>query len=176
MADRPDVIVVLGAALLPGGRASRALARRVRHAARLFHQGRARYLLVTGGATAGAAATEALAMRDLALAYGVPAERVVVEDRAHNTVENAAYCGRIMAARGWRRALIVTDAFHLPRALFLFRLMRIPASGDAVRDRRDEPAWRWYGAYAREAVAFVKSLLLCLGGRHKHVAHLASRR
>lgn len=173
--DRPDVIVVLGAALLPGGRASLPLRRRVRHAARLFHLGRAPYLLVTGG-TVGGLPSEARVMRDLALEYGVPEERVVVEDQAANTFENAAYCGDVMALRGWRRALVVTDAFHLPRALFLFRLLGIPASGDGVRDRLGEPAWRWYGAYLREAAAFLKSLLLGLAGRHKHVARAASHR
>jgi uncharacterized SAM-binding protein YcdF (DUF218 family) len=175
MAEHHDVIVVLGAALLPGGRVSRALRRRVEHAAGLFHDGRAEHLLVTGGG-AGAPVTEAEVMRAVAVDCAVPAERIVVEDRAANTFENAVYSTRIMVRRGWRHALVVSDPFHLPRALFLFRRMGATVAGDGVRTAPGEPAWRWYGAYAREGLAFVKSVLLFLARHHKRIARSAAGR
>ena len=160
MAAGPDVIVILGAGLGP------ALRRRVAHGARLFHEGKAGQVIVTGGAI-GTRPTEAEAMRALALRHGVPEERIIVEDKATHTLENALYTARIMEDRGWARALVVSDPFHLPRALFLFRRLGIAASGAAVRERCGEPRWRWYGGYVREAGAFATTVLRLLGRRDK---------
>ncbi|MCH7693749.1 MAG: YdcF family protein [Proteobacteria bacterium] len=160
MAAGHDVIVILGAGLGP------ALRRRVAHGTRLFHAGRAGHLIVTGGAI-GTRPTEAEAMRALALRHGVPEERIIVEDKATHTLENALYTARIMEDRGWARALVVSDPFHLPRALFLFRRLGIAASGAAVRERCGEPRWRWYGGYVREAGAFATTVLRLLGRRDK---------
>ncbi len=168
MAARHDVIVILGAGLGP------ALRRRVAHGARLFHAGKAEQVIVTGGAI-GSRPTEAEAMRALALKHGVPEERIIVEDKATRTLENALYTARIMEDRGWARALVVSDPFHLPRALFLFRRLGIAASGAAVRERCGEPRWRWYGGYVREAGAFALSALLLLGRRDKRIAQTKGR-
>ena len=75
MAARHDVIVILGAGL------GLALRRRVAHGARLFHEGKAGHLIVTGGAI-GTRPTEAEAMRALALEHGVPEDRIIIEDKA----------------------------------------------------------------------------------------------
>ncbi len=72
-------------------------------------------------------------------------------------------------------ALVVSDPFHLPRALFLFRRLGITASGAAVRERCGEPRWRWYGAYVREAGAFALSALLLLVRRDKRIAQTKGR-
>ena len=174
MPARHDVIVILGAALGPDGGAGPALRRRVAHGARLFHAGRAGHLIVTGGGL-NTPPTEAEAMRALAVGHGVPEERIIVEDKATRTLENALYTARIMEDRGWARALVVSDPFHLPRALFLFRRLGIAASGAAVRERCGEPRWRWYGAYVREAGAFALSALLLLVRRDKRIAQTKGR-
>ncbi|MCZ6465806.1 MAG: YdcF family protein [Alphaproteobacteria bacterium] len=168
MAARHDVIVILGAGLGP------ALRRRVAHGTRLFHEGKAGHLIVTGGAI-GPLPTEAAAMRALAIEHGVPEERIILEDKATHTVENALYTARIMDDRDWARALVVSDPFHLPRALFLFRRLGITASGAAVRERCGEPRWRWYGGYVREAGAFAATVLRLLGRRDKRIAQTKGR-
>ncbi len=167
--DAPhDVIVILGAGLGP------ALRRRVAHGARLFHAGKAGHLIVTGGAI-GSPPTEADANRAQELKHGVPEERIIIEDNATRTLENALYTARIMEDRGWARALVVSDPFHLPRALFIFRRLGIAASGAAVRQRCGEPLWRWYGAYVREAGAFATTVLRLLGRRDKRIAQSKGR-
>ncbi len=173
--DAPhDAIVILGAALGPGGEAGPALKRRVAHGARLFHAGKAGHLIVTGGGL-GTRPTEASAMRALAVRQGVPEERIIVEDKATRTLENALYTARIMEDRGWARALVVSDPFHLPRALFLFRRLGFAASGAAVLELLGEPRWRWYGAYVREAGAFALSALLLVVRRDKRIAQTKGR-
>ncbi len=169
-----DVIVILGAALGPDGGAGPALRRRVAHGARLFQEGKAEQVIVTGGAI-GSPPTEAEVMRGLALEHGVPEERIIVEDKATRTLENAVHTARIMADRSWVRALVVSDPYHLPRTLFLFRRLGIAASGAAVRERCGEPRWRWYGAYVREAGAFAKDAILFLVRRDKRIAQTRGR-
>ena len=66
-----DVIVVLGAAVWPGGQPSPALQRRILHAVDLWQQGYAVYLLVTGGVGKYPPA-EAAVMQRLAVAHGIP--------------------------------------------------------------------------------------------------------
>ncbi|HLO75740.1 MAG TPA: YdcF family protein, partial [Magnetospirillum sp.] len=86
--DAYDVAIILGARLRQDGSPSAALARRVRRGVQLWHGGRARALLMTGGANS-APVAEARVMRDMAVAYGVMPDHVLTEERARNTIENA---------------------------------------------------------------------------------------
>src|SRR3990172_11669873 len=138
-----DVAVVLGAAVRAGGLPSASLARRVHHAARLVPEGVVTHLLLTGG-IGKHPPSEAELMRRLAEDDGVPASRIVLEERATTTLESAAYCAPIIAARGWRQVLLVTDRYHLPRALIAFRSYGVHARGSVPTDSRGAtPRWRW---------------------------------
>ncbi len=128
--ERFDVIVVLGAAVGVGGGPSAALRRRVAEGVRRLEAGAAPVLLLSGGKGGGGGGrrpSEAEVMRDLALAAGVAEERLVLETESRSTLENARCSARIMRARGWTKALVVTDAVHLPRALLAFRARGIEA-------------------------------------------------
>ena len=52
---------------------------------------------------------------------GIEAERIVLEDQARNTIENAIYCYRIAKPKASEAWLLVTSAFHMPRAVGTFR-------------------------------------------------------
>jgi uncharacterized SAM-binding protein YcdF (DUF218 family) len=161
-----DAIVVLGAALRPSGEPGFALVRRLEHGVRVLERGRAPWLVLSGGVV-GAAPSEAQVMADLARARGVDAGRLILEERSRNTFENALHTGRIMRARGWARVVVVTDPFHMPRALYVFRRLGLEAAGDAVEGRGGEDRLGWYGAWLREPAAFVKCAWLFRIGRHK---------
>ncbi len=96
-------------------------------------------------------------MAALARERGVPDECIVIEDRSRRTLENAQRGIALMDERGWRHALIVTDPWHLPRALMTFRRLgrrhglRFMGSGAA----RNESWWRAGMWYLREASALV---------------------
>ncbi len=115
-----DVLVVLGAALRRDGRPRPALMRRVETAARLFGEGRACAILVTGGAPRNAM-TEAGAMHAALIRLGVPAQAIAIEDRARDTFENARLSIPMLRRMEAERALVVTDPFHMRRALLCFR-------------------------------------------------------
>jgi uncharacterized SAM-binding protein YcdF (DUF218 family) len=92
---------------------------------RLLRQNKAP-LLVTSGAqvsftAADPAPPEAFWARDLALELGVPARRILTNPGSRTTAEEARDIGELGRSRHWRRILLVTSAFHLPRALATFR-------------------------------------------------------
>lgn len=162
----PDAVVVLGAPPVAPGVAGPVLERRVRHGVAVLRERGACHLVLSGG-TVGPPPAEAEIMRALALAQGIAADCVVVEDRSRNTFENALYTGLIMRRRGWRRMIVVTDAFHMPRTLFVYRRLGLRVTGDAVRERTSASLVTRVRLYLREAVAFVRCVFLFLIGRHK---------
>jgi len=163
-----DAVVVLGAALVAPGVPGPALRRRVLYGVEVLNGSGAPFLVVSGGLV-NLPPAEAQVMRDLAVEAGVEAGRIVVEDQARNTFENAVYTGRIMRDRGWGRVVVVTDAFHMRRALYVFRTLGLDAGAAPVQRGADDPAWAWYGGYAREALALAKSWYLFRIGAHKPV-------
>ncbi len=139
------VIIVLGAAVWRGGEPSPALRRRVSHAVELLQAGQGRMLLMTGGLGTHPP-PEAHVMRQLAMAQGIPDTRILLEDQATSTFQSALRCTRILRQHGWSTALIVTDRYHLPRALLSFRAMGVRAQGSAPQGGRySRRRWKvWY--------------------------------
>jgi len=90
---------------------------RCRHAAWLHKQWRPLPVLASGGVilpTDGVSA--ASIMREVLVAEGVPASMVWTEQRSRSTYENAAFAAEILRRKGISRLLLVTEAFHMPRA------------------------------------------------------------
>lgn len=125
VAAHAGAIVVLG-----GGRAadqpqyagdtvSSSTLERLRYAARL-QRATGLPLLVTGGSVFGERTSEAeLMQQTLTRDFNVPV--TWVESRSHNTFENAIFTRAILEAAGKKKILLVTDASHMPRALWVFR-------------------------------------------------------
>ena len=162
-ARRADVIVVLGARVWPSGRPSDALTRRTLHAVRLYREGLAA-TIVCSGALGSHPPTEAQSAARLAMDQGVPPEAIVLEEKGHSTEESAFFVGEIMRARGWQRAIVVSDAYHLWRAKLLFGKAGIEAYPSPAHDERYPLSRRVYFYHlGREVVAvawyYVKSWL-----------------
>lgn len=121
-----EAIVVLGGGVSPVGHGDlypnlESGADRVWHAARLFHASKAPLVLLTGGSDpTHSAASEAEAMRQFMRDLGVPGQALVLENRSRNTSQNAEYSAAILAGQGVNRILLVTSAYHMPRAKGLF--------------------------------------------------------
>lgn len=115
--ERFDAIVVLGCRVRPDGSASPSLARRARHAARLYERGLAPTIVLTGGVGT-YPPSEASAAAAIARAAGVPDEAMILEETSTSTEENASHAARLTEAR---RVLVVTDGYHVFRAERVFR-------------------------------------------------------
>jgi vancomycin permeability regulator SanA len=132
---RRPVAVVFGTKVEADGSLSPRLADRVRAAVALFHAGRVEGLLMTGDHHR-PEYDEVGAMRAAALAAGVPATAVTVDPEGLDTYDS---CIRARTLLGVRAAVLVTQAYHLPRALYLCRHQGIDAVGLAVADWEHHP-------------------------------------
>lgn len=65
--------------------------------------------------------TEADGARLLFLALGLPENRLVFEDTSRNTIENAVFTRRLVDPKPGERWLLLTSAWHMPRAMGVFR-------------------------------------------------------
>ena len=94
---------------------------RLRYAAHL-HRATAKPILVTGGSPQGAAQPEAAPMAAaLTREFGVPV--AWIEGKSHTTLENARESRSMLAAAGIDTVYLVTNAWHMPRAVLAFEAM-----------------------------------------------------
>lgn len=121
-----QAIVVLSGGLIaadppePPAVANQATYVRCLHAAWLYQHGAPLPVVVTGGDTSqGLNLAEAMAA--LLRRNGVPAADIWKERGAESTYENARFVARLLAPRGIRRILLVTEAYHMPRSVRVFR-------------------------------------------------------
>ncbi len=131
-ASGTDAIVVLGCRVLPGGKVSGPLARRVQRAAAAFQSGASPRLVVSGGRRWHGYA-EAEALRDALVQLAVPEDRVLLELKSMSTAENAYYVAELLRPLGIQSLGLVSCDYHLPRAERCFRragfeVTRLPAA------------------------------------------------
>ncbi|MCI4680276.1 YdcF family protein [Rhodoblastus acidophilus] len=88
--------------------------------ARLYPQA---MLVFSGGSSAliDNSAKEANVARRLWRELGVPESQMRFEDRSRNTFENAAFTKRLVNPQKGEKWLLVTSAYHMPRAMGVFR-------------------------------------------------------
>ena len=128
-ARKADAIVVLGAAQY-NGTPSPLFEARLDHAVRLYKDGIAPVFIVTGGkGRPRDTTTEAEAARDYAIAQGVPASKILVEDQSRTTLEQITTVGQMLRDGGLRSAVIVSDRTHMLRSLRIARDQGIEAYG-----------------------------------------------
>ncbi len=143
----PDGIVVLGGALSPAISAARGavalnesaeritatveLARRYPNARIIFSGGNAAFI-GEGGVEAVYAVAEFEAL-------GVPHERITAEEQSRNTVENAVFSHLLADPKPGERWLLVTSAYHMPRAMGVFRAAGFPVEAYPVDWRTRGP-------------------------------------
>jgi vancomycin permeability regulator SanA len=147
VADVPaePVAVVFGAGL-EDGVPSGYLAHRLDAAAELYRAHRVRALLVTGD-NSRADYDEPGAMRTYLVRHGVPYARVVLDYAGFDTWDSCARARRIF---GVTRAVLVSQDFHIRRALALCSAAGITAYGVGVPERHDAT---WYFGGVREVAA-----------------------
>jgi uncharacterized SAM-binding protein YcdF (DUF218 family) len=114
------IIALAGNAAKTGGVTGETEAR-IQRAVELFEAGAAPILVVTGGTGGGDGPSVAEAMRDFAIAAGVPEEAILIEDASHSTLQNAMFTADLSELDKTQPIIIVTHRYHLPRANASFR-------------------------------------------------------
>jgi len=153
------VALVLGAQVYPNGRPSRFLRARLDLALLLLQRGTVERLLLSGDAQA-PEYDEPAAMRDHLVAAGVADDRLLLDPYGLDTYDS---CVRAREVYGVRRLVVVTQGYHLPRAVGTARLLGLDAVGvgdRTVREREDRNGLNepWVRGWARDQVACVKTI------------------
>jgi SanA protein len=154
VADVPhaQVAIVPGALVQPNGKMSAMLADRVRQADALWRAGKVDRILVSGDHHTWAY-DEPDTMRKALVADGVPG-RVIFED--HAGLDTWATMVRARSIFGVNSAVVVTQGFHMPRALYLAHAAGIDATGLTA----DLHRWGYQGrkSEVREVLSRVKAI------------------
>ncbi|OKI68925.1 SanA/YdcF family protein [Micromonospora sp. CB01531] len=168
-ADVPEapVALVLGTKVEADGNPSAFLTARLELAQRLFTAGKVRAILVSGD-NMNADYNEPEAMRRWLVDRGVPTGKVVPDYAGFDTYDSCARAKRIF---GVDRMTVVTQSFHLPRAVALCRHFGIEANG--VGDDTVRQYSKWRIGSVREYGASVKAAVDVLSGRDP--VHLGRR-
>lgn len=125
--DRP-VAIVFGAWVNPDGSPSLMLADRVAAAVKLYQAGKVKALLFTGDNHI-VSYNEPEAMRQYALSLGVPMDAIVLDYAGFRTYDS---CYRARDIFKVDKAILVTQAFHLDRALLTCNSLGIDSVGVAA--------------------------------------------
>lgn len=136
-AQIPEIEEVEGSRLVP--------------AFRLFKLQKAPKILLSGGpsyhASNGEPRSEAQDMRDYLAEMGVPENAMWIEGKSRTTLENAEESSKILREFGAGPVLLVTSAFHIPRAVAAFEkygIKTIPVPVAHLSPRTTLPLWQHY--------------------------------
>ncbi|MDB9313518.1 YdcF family protein [Spirulina sp. CS-785/01] len=141
-----DAIVVLGGCIKPATYPRPMIditekGDRILYAAKLYHDGKAPVILVTGGRIQWGykqLPPESEDMATLLHLLDVPDSDILQETRSLNTYQNAIYSKKILQRENLKRIILVTSALHMPRSYMIFQkqgIEAIPAPTDFLTTR-----------------------------------------
>ena len=119
------VAIVFGAGLYRNGSPTPVLRDRVATAAELYHTGKVEKILMSGDNST-PEHNEPGAMRDYAISLGVPDQDIILDYAGRRTYDTCYRARHVFAIDS---AILVTQAYHLPRALYTCNMLGVPAVG-----------------------------------------------
>lgn len=137
---------------LRGGRPNPFFDNRVAAAVRLYETGRVEYILASGD-NSHRSYNEPRELRQALLRSGVPEERIVLDYAGFSTLDSVIRGREVF---GVAEPIIVSQAFHLQRALFIASAEGVDAIGYAAEDVE---GWGGVSVRVREALARVKAVI-----------------
>lgn len=143
-----DYVVVLGAGL-NGDKVTPLLASRIEKGIAIYQKHPGSKLIMSGGQGPDELMAEGQAMANYAFEQGIPVEDIVIENQSTNTEENLKFSYALMKP-GSRFALI-TNYYHVFRALLLARKLKIKCIGYGARTK----FYFSLNAFIREFVGYV---------------------
>jgi SanA protein len=153
-----EAVIVPGASVYRSGKLSPVLRQRMETALGFLGRRPGARLVLSGFAIPGGY-NEAQAMADYARRASVPDSQIVVDEKGRSTYVTLLNVRRL----GLRRVLVVSQDYHLPRALYIANRMGMEASGLAVAE--GSPDGRFH---LREYTGRVKDFLLIRVSKYLH--------
>jgi SanA protein len=153
-----EAVIVPGASVYRSGQLSPVLRQRMETALGFLARRPGTKLVLSGFAIPGGY-NEAQAMADFARRAAVPESHIVVDEKGRSTYVTLLNVRRL----GLRRVLVVSQDYHLPRALYIAARMGMQASGLAVSEGAPDARF-----HLREYVGRVKDFLLIRVSKYLH--------
>ena len=159
VSDLPaDAAIVLGAAVW-GSDVSPVFKERINHALELRRSGKVRRIILTGGQGNRNEPTEAAAARQYAIAQGISAADILLEEKSHTTYENLLFARDVAVARGLKRVLIVSDPLHMKRAVTMAIDLGLDAYPSPTPTTRYQSKAAQVGLLAHETYYYIGYLI-----------------
>jgi len=137
--EGPNIALVFGAGLKRSGAPSHILEDRVLTAIKLYQDGRVGKIIMSG-ANPVVDYNEVQAMKDFALGEGLPEEAIILDYAGRRTYDS---CYRLKEIFSLNKIVLVTQEYHLPRALYLCESLGVSARGVAAIDRGYFYQWKY---------------------------------
>jgi vancomycin permeability regulator SanA len=148
------IAIVFGAGLWRSGQPSPILYERIATAAQLYHAGKVRKLLLTGD-NRFINYNEPMVMRRAALEMGVAEDDLILDYAGRRTYDG---CYRAREIFGVQRAILVTQSFHLDRAMYICSALGVDSIGVAAdRQAYSNGSQKWWAV--RDFFALVAAWL-----------------
>ena len=146
-----DYVIIHGCGLSGGNRMTKLLSDRVDKAIRVYGKcAKKPFIIPSGGQGSDESVSEAVAMTDYLIAHGIPADRILPEDRSATTRENLLYSRQIIDNRqSSGRVALVSSNYHIYRCLLLARDVGLKCTGIGA----DVALYFWPSALIREFIA-----------------------
>jgi uncharacterized SAM-binding protein YcdF (DUF218 family) len=109
-------------------------------AVRLYQSGYAPLLIFSGAASDPQSPSNASAMREIAISYGVQPDVIALDEVAENTRQNADQVGAILRALHSRKIILVTSPYHQRRAELEFK-NRLGVEIDVINHSALDTSW-----------------------------------
>lgn len=146
-----ETAVILGAGLYENGNLSPLFRDRVDKAVELYNAGKVSKILASGDNST-VAHNEVEPVRDYLIAHGVSAENIFLDHAGFDTYSTMYRARDIFEVNG---IIVVTQEFHLPRAIFIARALGLDAQGVSAGGADVAPARN----YVREVFANEKAVM-----------------
>jgi uncharacterized SAM-binding protein YcdF (DUF218 family) len=124
--DASDVAIVLGAGT-SNGKLSPVFEERMNHAIYLMKNQKVKFIIITGGFGDGQNISDSYAAKSFAVQKGIPEANIFIEESSQITYENIINAQKIMEQNEFQTALLVSDPYHMKRAMAMCQDLGINA-------------------------------------------------
>ncbi len=134
-----DTALILGTKVFVNGQINQCLVARLEKGVQLLQKKKVTALIMTGGRDKLNQPTQAQLMASLARYQGVAANVIWTENNSSDTWENIAFAQKIIQKHHWKHIILVTEPYHLPRALMIAHYFNLKVTPVAVTS---SPCWQ----------------------------------
>ncbi len=160
--QKADCIVVFGGGVGESGLPGQGYEERVGYAVELYQEGYTGHLVFSSGYKY--VFEEPLVMRALAVSLGVPADAIILEDRAANTYENVKFTADIVEKNKWDKVMFISSPYNMRRVALVvkkvapaLRAIYTPIPGSYFYARGNARGGTWF--YKQVNLRQIRALL-----------------